>query len=621
MAESSKKHCYAFVPRSISHRPKQKAVKTVSATKFQPKLPEQNQESGDCTSSDHDNDDVIKKSSLQQRWPSTDEPECIICKRFGEYICDETDEDVCSLECKKIHLDSLKPNTKDSISNVQVFSKSYCSENEGLTIETELESFDSFYSSKTTFDLSQNKTNGEKNRYISIKEKLEIQTQSECAMVPDLILNFHECSFERQLLENLQENEYVSPTPVQMQTIPIVLSGKDVLVSACTSSGKTASFILPIIQNIHKCLGGLGPSHVYCKYPLAMIITPTRELAIQIEETTKLLSKSLPNLRTALLIGGVPLAPQLHRLKHKIQILIGTPGRINDILVNYKLLQLRNIKMFVLDEVDVMLQMGFHNQIETIVELIPSKPQYMMFSATIPHSTEKLASRMMINPVYISVGLSGLPNKSIKQIVLWVEDVSKKKKLFSIIEDSKHFLPPVLIFVDSKIGADMLSESITMKFNISCESIHSDKMQTERTRIMQDFLAGAYDILVSTNVMGRGIDLLNVRQVIIFDMPHSIEEYTHQVGRAGGLHSKGFVISFINNSNKKIFFDLKSLFDVDNNKLPDQLTYSPHLKNEIEKRGKKNKSKKSHSLLTQSNAEINPQNLLQILTKNKKDFL
>lgn len=616
----SKRQAYAFIPRCINHKPstaKQKAPKAISSS---------SQHSSSCfdaengsysTESDNDN---VKQFSSQQRWPSTDEPECIICKRFGEYICDETDEDVCSLECKALHLKSIKLHSEQAHlvhDNASVLREEDCSSNP----HQEGELFDKHYSSVTIYKPVKDIISLSEEQMSIFRQKLEIRTKG--SEVPKLIQQFNQCLFTAKLLQNLKENGYISPTPVQMQTIPTIMSGHDVLVSACTSSGKTASFVLPIIHNIYNCLSGLPPVHEFCKYPIALIITPTRELAIQIEEIAKVFSKSLNNLRTALLIGGVPIAPQLHRLKHKIQIVVGTPGRINDILVNYESLQLKYVKMVVLDEVDVMLQMGFQNQIQNLVEQIPSKPQFMMFSATIPPSTENLASKMMGNPVFISIGLSGLPNKSIKQIVLWVEDKSKKKKLFSIIEDSKHFLPPALVFVDSKMGADMLTEAITKRFVLHCESIHSDKSQAERTRILQDFLTGAFDILVSTNVVGRGIDLVNVRQVILFDMPSNIEDYTHQVGRAGGLHSSGFVIAFINNSNKKIFFDLKSLFETTNNKLPDQLLHSQYLKNECEKKdNKKKKLKHTNSQSSWRNDEIvNPQNLLQILTKNRKPLL
>ena len=599
MADSTRLS-YTFIPRSVVHKKQAKGSQKPSRANI---IRSSFFCSTQAKEENSDTTDDVKQYNSQQRWPAADEPVCVVCKRFGEYICDETDEDVCSLECKSKHLNTRKAQSGEAVIT------------QDTSTSTWQHSFDLCYSSNVMYNPVKEISSISEENIILLREKFEIRTKG--VRVPKLILNFNQCSFSSQLCKNLEENGFVSPTPVQMQVIPTILCGNDVLVSACTSSGKTASFILPIIHNIYSCIGGLPASHDFCKYPIGLILVPTRELASQIEEIAKLFCKSLKNFKTALLIGGVPLSPQLYRLKHKIQLIIGTPGRINDILENHGLLQLQYIKMVVLDEVDVMLQMGFQNQIQYIVEEIPGKPHYMMFSATIPPPIEDFASKMMSNLIFISVGLPGLPNKYIKQIVLWVEDVSKKKKLFSIIGDAKHFLPPALVFVDSKLGADMLCEAISEKFVLHCESIHSDKSQPERSKILQDFLAGAYDILVSTNVMGRGIDLLNVRQVILFDMPNSIEEYIHQIGRAGGLGSTGFVMSFINNSNKKIFLDLRELFKTTENKLPDQMIHSPYMAIESEKREKKRKQMKYKGSITRNNEKVNTQNLLQILTKNR----
>ena len=417
---------------------------------------------------------------------------------------------------------------------------------------------------------------------------------------------------------NLREHGFLAPTPVQMQVIPSMLCARDVLVSACTSSGKTGAFLLPILHRIHLCLATLPQNHPFCKTPLAMVITPTRELAEQIEHVAKEFAKSLINMRTALVIGGAPMPPQLHRMKRNVQLLVGTPGRIIDLLSHHEnVFSVARVKMVVLDEVDVMLQMGFRNQISSIVEGIPCKPQYAMFSATVPAEIENLAASMLKSPIFVSVGSQGLPNKMVKQIIIWVEEASKRKKLFSILAEKKYFSPPALVFVNSKLGADMLTSVIAEKFSLKCESLHSDKPQGERSKILSHLLDNVYDIVVCTSVIARGIDLVNVNQVIVFDMPNTIEEYVHQIGRAGGLASKGFVMSFVNKGDKKLLSDLKDLCDASGVRVPDELKNSPYLVSEREKRERRNKGKAKHPK-PWCEEKVTSQNLLQILTKNTR---
>jgi len=550
-------------------------------------------------------DDEVKQSSSQQRWPATDEPVCVVCEKYGEYICDQTDADVCSMECKKKHLQMIKhmPIAETGSSKTNI---------EDPTCEVEI-SFEEFYKEKVAW-LPNGCIGSEVN--LKLKEELNIRTKGDTV---DLISSFDQCSFTSGLLENLQTHGFVHPTPIQMKVIPCILSGRDVMASACTSSGKTAAFLLPIIHHIHSCLSSLSRAHQFCHSPIAMVITPTRELAIQIEETAKEFAKGLNNVRTGLLIGGAPLPPQLHRLNAHVQLVIGTPGRISDVLENHRVLDLSQMKLVVLDEVDVMLTMGFQNQIMSIIEVIPTKPQFLMFSATIPPLIEKLAGTMMIEPVFIAVGEHGLPNNLIKQIIIWVEDVSKKKKLFSILSEQKYYSPPILVFVNSKLGADLLRDAISEKFSIQCESLHSDKTQVERINILANLMDGVYDVVVCTNVVARGIDIVNVNQVIVFDMPNNIEEYVHQIGRAGGHLTKGFAISFVNKLNKNIFVDLKDVSEACGLKLPEELIRSPHLTNELKKREQVSARKYKHSALKRRKDEtITSQSLLQILTKNSK---
>lgn len=534
-------------------------------------------------------DDKVKQTSREQRWPSHDEPVCVVCGKYGEYICDETDEDICSTQCKKTHLAEQQ--------------QEKVSESTDICVN---ETFDCYYDQQTKYIPHQALLNITEDKAAMFRKKMNIFVKGK--NISKLATTFHHFNFPDQLLHNLTEIRYAVPSAVQMQVIPLVLESRDVLVSAATSSGKSAAFLLPIIHRIHACTGGLKVSHDFCKYPVALVLAPTRELCMQLEEQAKVFCRSLPNMKTALLVGGCPLVHQLHRLKHNVQLVIGTPGRINDILAHHNL-NLHHVKMVVLDEVDVMLNMGFHSQILSILELLPTKAQHLFFSATIPPTIEALAGKLVHDVVHVRVGASGVPTAHVKQLVLWVEEASKKKKLFSILTDRKHFLPPAVVFVNSRMGADMLCEAVSKKFRLSCESIHSDKTQDMRTDILQQFLAGAHDLLVSTNVMGRGLDLVNVRQVILFDMPKSIDEYVHQVGRAGRYDEKGFSIAFINNTSKRLFVDLKNLFDFTSNKLPEELLHSPYLKDD----GRKKKVVQSQ----RNEKEINTQNLFEILTKKR----
>ncbi|XP_065672655.1 uncharacterized protein LOC100210997 isoform X2 [Hydra vulgaris] len=601
-----------FVPRSLNYKTGSTKLKTKNVQYVT--LPPQNNRQTEIKVSSFQNatlledncppavpntpNDEVKKLSSEQRWPDIDEPVCVVCGKYGEYICDKTDEDICSLECKYKHLNC---NIVDDLIASNEFNEL---------------SFASFYESRVKYKLHPVVASMASEKLNFIRDKFEIKVKG--LHKAPILLEFRDFNFPTQLFKNLEENNYKIPTPVQMQVVPLCMLGHDVLVSAATSSGKTASFLLPIIWAVHECVGLLPRSHNYCSKPIALVIAPTRELCIQIEEQAKALSKSIPNFSTALLIGGNPLPIQLHRLKHKIQLVIGTPGRLNDILQNHKdYLCFDQIKIVAIDEVDVMLHMGFENQIKSIIDAVPWKPQMMMFSATIPLAIETLAQSMMENPVMVSVGISGLPNAHVKQLVLWVEEASKRKKLFTILNDSKYFTPPMLIFVESKKGADLLCDALTQKFSLKCESMHSDKTQSERTLIVNNFLTGSFDILVSTNILGRGIDLPNVRQVLLFDFPNSIEEYVHQVGRAGQLHSYGLSIAFINNSNKHIFLDLKELFETTKGNLPFEILSSPYLQTLRETRiklYKEGKLKRKHGI----DEDLNSQNLLQILTKSCK---
>ncbi|XP_019357601.1 PREDICTED: probable ATP-dependent RNA helicase DDX59 isoform X1 [Gavialis gangeticus] len=540
---------------------------------------------GDNQNADGDGSNVeepIKSFSKSQRWAEPGEPICIICGRYGEYICDKTDEDVCSLECKAKHLLHVKE--KEEWLKSDGVMKPESQKETLLDIP--------YVYKEHPFILSL-----QEDQIENLKLQLGIAVQGQG--VPRPIIEFEHCGFPKILNYNLKNSGYEVPTPIQMQMIPVGLSGRDIVASADTGSGKTAAFLLPVII---KALEEI-------KTPSALILTPTRELAIQIEKQTKELMTGLPNMRTVLLVGGLPLPPQLHRLKQSVKVIIATPGRLLDIL-KQSCVQLHDIKIVVVDEADTMLKMGFQQQVLDILENTSTDRQTILVSATIPVGIEQLANQLLQHPVRITVGEKNLPCANVRQIILWVEEPSKKKKLFEILNDQKLFKPPVLVFVDCKLGADLLSDAVHKITGLQSISIHSDKSQTERTTILQGLFQAKYEVVVSTGVLGRGLDLVNVKLVVNFDMPSSMDEYVHQVGRAGRLGHNGTAITFINNNSKKLFWDVVKRVKPTGTILPPQLLNSPYLHDQ--------KRREQQRIKQLQNSVVTGDNLMDIIRKHDK---
>ncbi|CAH6787722.1 Ddx59 [Phodopus roborovskii] len=496
-------------------------------------------------------EEPVKSFSKTQRWAQPGEPVCVVCGRYGEYICDETDEDVCSLECKAKHLLQVKEEGESSKASSPPRA---ASEPEPLLGAAYVYREHPFI---VTLREDQIET---------LKQQLGISVQGQEVARP--IIDFEHCGFPETLNQNLKKSGYEVPTPIQMQMIPVGLLGRDILASADTGSGKTAAFLLPVI--IRALLEDKTPS--------ALILTPTRELAIQIERQAKELMSGLPRMKTVLLVGGLPLPPQLHRLRQHVKA-------------------------------DTMLNMGFQQQVLDILENTPGDSQTILVSATIPGSIEQLADQLLHNPVRIITGDKNLPCPSVRQIVLWVEDPGKKKKLFEILNDKKLFKPPVLVFVDCKLGADLLSEAVQKITGLNSTSFHSEKPQVERRDILKGLLEGDYEVVVSTGVLGRGLDLVNVKLVVNFDMPSSMDEYVHQVGRVGRLGQNGTAITFINNNSKRLFWDVAKRVKPTGSILPPQLLNSPYLHEQ--KRKEQQTDRQSQSLVTGAN-------LMDIIRKHER---
>ncbi|KAM9618933.1 putative ATP-dependent RNA helicase DDX59 isoform 2-T14 [Morphnus guianensis] len=506
------------------------------------------------TDEDSSLEEPIKSFSKSQRWAEPGEPVCVVCGRFGEYICDKTDEDVCSLECKAKHL--LQTQAKEKKLKSDQLSKAESQ------AETHLLNTPYFYKDHS-FIL------GLRDEQIeNLKLQLGIAVQGQ--QVPRPIVEFEHCGFPETLNNNLKNSGYEVPTPIQMQMIPVGLLGRDIVASADTGSGKTAAFLLPVIMKVLK----------ETETPSALILAPTRELAIQIERQAKELMAGLPNMRTVLLVGGLPLPPQLHRLKQSVKV-------------------------------DTMLKMGFQQQVLDILEDISHDHQTILVSATIPVGIENLANQLLHNFVRITIGEKNLPCSNVRQIILWVEEPSKKKKLFEILNDKKLFKPPVLVFVDCKLGADLLSDAVHKITGLQCTAMHSEKSQVERTDILQGLLEERYEVIVSTGVLGRGLDLVNVKLVVNFDMPSSMDEYVHQVGRAGRLGHSGTAITFINNNSKKLFWDVVKRVKPTGTILPPQLLNSPYLHDQ--------KRREQQRLKQLQNSLVTGDNIMDIIRKHDKN--
>uniref|UniRef100_A0A166FCE6 DEAD-box ATP-dependent RNA helicase 41 n=1 Tax=Daucus carota subsp. sativus TaxID=79200 RepID=A0A166FCE6_DAUCS len=318
---------------------------------------------GDSTAA---TEDRVKERYCEQREALPGEPRCVICGRYGEYICDETDDDVCSLECKQLLLSKInKSEQSDTVpppARLPTSDECYYVRDTGTKADCQ--------------SLEENQTE-------LLRLKLDISVKGNC--VPAPILSFASCNIPRKLLENIEVAGYEMPTPVQMQAIPIALKGQSLLVSAETGSGKTASYMIPVVSY---CAQFKHEQSSKMKKPSAMVLAPTRELCIQVEEQAKLLGKGLP-FKTALVVGGDPMARQLYRIQEGVSLIVGTPGRLIDLLTKHDM-ELDSVSMLVLDEVDCMLQKGFHEQVMQIYRAL-SQPQVLMYSATISREVEKLA--------------------------------------------------------------------------------------------------------------------------------------------------------------------------------------------------------------------------------------
>ena len=362
-------------------------------------------------------------------------------------------------------------------------------------------------------------------------------------------MNFESLNISTPILLALQQKGYLIPTPIQEQAIPLILEGKDILGCAQTGTGKTAAFAIPIIQ-----LLSLTPPRKEKRLIRSLIVTPTRELAIQIGESFTDYGKQ-NQLRHTVIFGGVNQNPQIAQLKMGVDVLIATPGRLLD-LMNQGHLSLRNIQIFVLDEADRMLDMGFIHDVKKILAVIPAKRQSLFFSATMPPNIVKLAATILDRPAKVSVTPVSSTVEIINQSLYYVEKDKKAQLLVNLLNTID--IPTALVFTRTKHGADKVVK-VLAKMNIKAEAIHGNKSQNARQRALKNFKEQQIRVLVATDIAARGIDVNNLECVINYEIPNIPETYVHRIGRTGRAGAKGMAFSFCETEEKSYIRDIEKL--------------------------------------------------------------
>lgn len=364
---------------------------------------------------------------------------------------------------------------------------------------------------------------------------------------------FKELELIEPILNALETEGYVNPTPIQQQAIPLALAGRDLLGCAQTGTGKTAAFAIPILQLV--CKTQIGGN--YSKGIKALILTPTRELAIQIDESFAAYGKNL-RMKHQVIFGGVSQVHQVNALRSGVDILVATPGRLLD-LMQQGHVRLHDIQFFVLDEADRMLDMGFINDVKKIVAKLPAKKQTLFFSATMPPEIEKLSATLLHNPAKVEVTPVSSTVEKIEQAVYFVEKENKKHLLNELLKDQQ--IQTALVFTRTKHGADKVVKDLT-KQGITAEAIHGNKSQNARQRALTNFKAGSTRILVATDIAARGIDIDLLSHVFNYELPNVPETYVHRIGRTGRAGASGMAVSFCDGEERAYLKDIQKLIKI-----------------------------------------------------------
>lgn len=348
-------------------------------------------------------------------------------------------------------------------------------------------------------------------------------------------MSFENLKLIEPILKALKTEGYTTPTPIQAQAIPIVLNHRDLLGCAQTGTGKTAAFALPTLQLLYQD----RMAHKEQKTIKALVLTPTRELAIQIAESFTAYGKNT-GLKNLVIFGGVSQNPQVDALRRGVDILIATPGRLLD-LMNQRFVHLEHVKMLILDEADRMLDMGFVNDVKKIIAKVPAKRQTLFFSATMPKEIQHLADTILTNPERIEVTPVSSTADTIQQSLYYVEKNDKKSLLIHILKDKE--IKTALVFTRTKHGADKVVKDL-VRVGITAEAIHGNKSQNARQRALSNFKSRATRVLIATDIAARGIDIDELTHVINYELPNIPETYVHRIGRTGRAGADGIALSF-----------------------------------------------------------------------------
>lgn len=347
-------------------------------------------------------------------------------------------------------------------------------------------------------------------------------------------MSFASLGLSTAILDAVTSQGYDTPSPIQLQAIPAVLEGKDVMAAAQTGTGKTAGFTLPILQLLSS---GNRPQANQVR---ALILTPTRELAAQVAESVSTYSKNLP-LTSTVVFGGVKINPQMQKLRSGVDVLVATPGRLLD-LYNQNAVKFKQLEVLVLDEADRMLDMGFIHDIRKIINMLPKQRQNLMFSATFSNEIRTLAKGLVNNPVEISVTPANAAAPTVEQWVCPVDKNQKTAVLIKLIKDNDW--QQALVFSRTKHGANRITKQLEAK-GITAAAIHGNKSQGARTKALAEFKSGGVRVLVATDIAARGIDIDQLPNVVNFDLPNVAEDYVHRIGRTGRAGSTGQAISLV----------------------------------------------------------------------------
>ncbi|SHK15404.1 ATP-dependent RNA helicase RhlE [Marinobacter antarcticus] len=360
-------------------------------------------------------------------------------------------------------------------------------------------------------------------------------------------MSFSSLGLSEQLVRATTDQGYETPSPIQLQAIPAVLAGKDVMAAAQTGTGKTAGFTLPLLQR-------LAENPRTGKGPRALILTPTRELAAQVHDSVNLYSKYVPT-KAAVVFGGVKINPQMMKLRKGVDVLVATPGRLMD-LYQQNAVRFNEVEILVLDEADRMLDMGFIRDIKKILALLPAKRQNLLFSATFSGEIRGLAQGLLNNPVQIDVAVRNTTAENVKQSVYSVDQSQKTALLSKLVRDNSW--EQVLVFTRTKHGANRLTQKLE-KDGITAVAIHGNKSQGARTRALAEFKQGQVRVLVATDIAARGLDIKQLPQVVNFEMPNVPEDYVHRIGRTGRAGESGHALSLVSADEGKMLAGIEKL--------------------------------------------------------------